>query len=67
MARAGFDCWFGNSRANKYSRYHTYLPRSSEEFWEFTWQHMGEFDVPADVNYVLNVTGADKLTWIGHS
>lgn len=53
MARAGFDCWFGNSRGNKYSRYHTYLPRSSEVFWEFTWQHMAEFDVPAMVNYVL--------------
>ena len=66
-ARAGFDCWFGNSRGNKYSRTHKYLSRWSEEFWEFTWQHMAEFDVPANVNYVLEKTGQEKLTWIGHS
>lgn len=67
MVRAGFDCWFGNSRGNKYSRYNTYLPRSSEEFWEFTTVQMAEFDVPACVDYVLENTGMKKLTWIGHS
>ena len=67
MARAGFDCWFGNSRGNKYSRYHVSIPRNDEVFWEFTWQHMADFDVPAMVDYVLQQTGKEKLVYIGHS
>lgn len=67
MARAGFDCWFGNNRGNKYSREHTYLSGKSQEYWEFSWQQMGEFDVPANVNYILANTGQEKLSYIGHS
>jgi pimeloyl-ACP methyl ester carboxylesterase len=28
---------------------------------------MAEYDVPAQVNYVLNATGAERLSWVGHS
>jgi lysosomal acid lipase/cholesteryl ester hydrolase len=28
---------------------------------------MGNYDIPASLNYVRNVTGQDKLTYIGHS
>jgi lysosomal acid lipase/cholesteryl ester hydrolase len=27
----------------------------------------GEYDVPANINYILNVTSQSKLTFIGHS
>ncbi len=67
MVRAGFDSWFGNSRGNRYSKAHATLSLWSEEYWEFSWMHMGEYDVPANVDYILGVTGAKALTWIGHS
>ena len=67
MVRAGFDCWFFNARGNKYSKYNTKLSPNDEAFWEFTWQHMGQYDVPATVDYVLAQTGKKALTWIGHS
>jgi pimeloyl-ACP methyl ester carboxylesterase len=65
--RAGFDCWFGNSRGTKYSRYNTRVSRDSAAFWEFTWQHMAEYDVPANFEYVLNYTKKEKLVYVGHS
>ena len=31
-------------------------------FWEF-----GKYDNPAMVNYIINLTGHDKITYMGHS
>jgi hypothetical protein len=28
---------------------------------------MGLYDVPAEIDYILNVTGYEKLSYIGHS
>lgn len=67
MANAGYDVWFGNSRGTKYSKGHTTLDPTSHTFWQFTFMHMGKYDVPALVDYVLNRTGQKKLVYVGHS
>lgn len=67
MARAGYDVWFGNSRGTRYSREHVKWSDKDRKFWEFTWMHMAEFDIPAMINYVLNYTQQEKLVYIGHS
>ena len=36
-------------------------------FFDFTWQEMTAYDVPAFINFVLEKTKYEKLTWIGHS
>lgn len=28
---------------------------------------MGFYDIPAELDYILNVTGREKLVYIGHS
>jgi pimeloyl-ACP methyl ester carboxylesterase len=68
LARAGYDVWLGNSRGNKYSRRHTtYNPDTDQAFWDFSWQEMASFDVPAQVEYVLERSGYERLVYIGHS
>jgi lysosomal acid lipase/cholesteryl ester hydrolase len=69
LADAGFDVWFGNNRGNKYGRNHTTLnPEDSySEFWDFTWDEMAMFDLPSMVNYVLDATGTESISWCGHS
>jgi gastric triacylglycerol lipase len=68
LARQGFDVWMGNSRGNKYSRSHIkYNPDTDNAYWDFSWQEMADFDVPAQVDYVLSQSDFKKLVYIGHS
>ena len=67
LANKGYDIWFGNSRGNRYSTGHKTLdPTNSAKYWEFTWMHMGEFDLPALFTYIVGVTG-QKINYVGHS
>lgn len=67
MVNAGFDVWFGNSRGSKYSLAHVNMTTKDAAFWAFSWQEMGQYDIPAEIDYVLETTGAQTLTYIGHS
>lgn len=66
----GFDVWMGNSRGNAYSRNCTcYSPDSwvDKTFWQYSFEKMGNYDLPAQVNYALTKTGRAKLVYVGHS
>lgn len=40
---------------------------SDVRFWDFSWDEMAEFDLPAQLSYVLGVTGVKQVSYIGHS
>ncbi|KAF8771251.1 gastric triacylglycerol lipase-like [Argiope bruennichi] len=68
LADAGYDVWMGNTRGNTYSRQHIKYTPDMNEFWEnSTFSEMGYYDVPAMIDYVLNMTGEKQLSYIGHS
>ena len=67
LANAGFDVYLGNSRGNRYSREHVSLDPKSKEFWGFSFQEMGEKDVPANFKAIRELSGVNKITYIGHS
>ena len=64
---AGYEVWLGNSRGNEFSRNHTTIKVNSKEFWNYTFEEMGEQDVPATVDYILETSGASELTYVGWS
>ena len=67
LANKGYDVWLGNSRGNKHSRNHTkYNPDKNKEFWEFTFQHMADYDLPAVFTFVSQAT-KQKVSYLGHS
>lgn len=67
LANKGYDIWLGNSRGNKHSRKHVkYNPDKDKQFWEFTFQHMADYDLPAVFKFVYNQT-KQKMHYIGHS
>jgi hypothetical protein len=67
LANAGFDVWLGNTRGNKFSRRHKTLDIHSKAFWEFSFQQMGEYDVPGNLQYIAQVTGRKDIVYVGHS
>lgn len=67
FADAGFDVWMGNNRGDRYSLGHTTLNVKDKAFWEFSWDEMAKYDIPAQLDYVLNATGYSRLSYVGHS
>ena len=69
LAEAGYDVWMGNYRGNTYSRNHTFLEPEDGTggFWDFTWDEMAHYDIPSQIEKVLEVTGAEELHYVGHS
>jgi len=58
-------CLQGNSRGNTWSRAHATLSADDPRFWDFSWDDMAAFDLPALVNGVLQHTGHARLSYIG--
>ncbi|GMT17543.1 hypothetical protein PFISCL1PPCAC_8840, partial [Pristionchus fissidentatus] len=67
FADAGFDVWLGNVRGNTYSKNHVNMTSKDEKFWEFSWDEMADYDLPAMIEYVLKTTNQKSLYYIGHS
>ena len=57
LAEAGYDVWVGNNRGTDYSQEHSSLLPTDAEFWNFTWETMGKYDLPAMVNRVKKNSG----------
>lgn len=65
---SGFDVWMANNRGTKYSQKHTTLnARDDPSYWFWTWQEMGQYDVPANIELVKQQTGVDKVSYVGYS
>jgi len=67
LADAGFDVFLGNFRGNEHSRKHTTLDPNKSEFWQFSWDEMARYDMPAMIDRTLEITGHKQIYCIGHS
>ena len=59
--------WFGNNRGTTNSYLHVNLTVEDTEYWDYSYNEMGKYDLPANVDYVLKKTGVSKITYMGHS
>ena len=67
LLQKGYDVWLGNNRGNKYSEVNNQWSISQREFWDFSFQKLGKYDVPTQISQVLSVTGKSQLVYMGHS
>lgn len=63
LSKLGFDVWVGNNRGTKYSQ----QEKDRKGYWDFGFDELAKFDVPALIGSVLKEASADKLLYIGHS
>ncbi|KAG2394325.1 Triacylglycerol lipase [Vigna angularis] len=66
LADYGYDVWISNTRGTKYSRSHRSLSPNDAAFWNWSWDELASYDLPAFVKYVHNNT-AQKIHYVGHS
>ncbi|KAF5457379.1 hypothetical protein F2P56_021483 [Juglans regia] len=66
LADNGFDVWIANTRGTRFSRRHTALDSSIPDFWDWSWDELVSFDIPAIFDFVYGQTG-QKIDYVGHS
>lgn len=67
LADNGRDVWIPDTRGNVYSRSHLKLSSKQPKFWNFSFHETGYYDLPAIVNYILQLTKSNQLDFVGHS
>ncbi|KAM0952448.1 putative triacylglycerol lipase [Dioscorea sansibarensis] len=67
LADNGYDVWIANSRGTIYSLGHTSLSAADPEYWNWSWDELTAYDLPATFEYVYNQTGQQQLHYVGHS
>ncbi|BBN14683.1 lysosomal acid lipase/cholesteryl ester hydrolase [Marchantia polymorpha subsp. ruderalis] len=66
LADLGFDVWIGNSRGVEWSHGHESLNSSDPAFWDWTFDELAAYDLPAMMEFVYNKT-SQKIMYVGHS
>jgi pimeloyl-ACP methyl ester carboxylesterase len=56
-----------NSRGNTYSRGHRYYKSTQRGYWDNAMDELALMDRPAQIDFILNTTGAASLAAVGHS
>lgn len=67
LADERYDVWLANTRGNTYSRKHVKYTPHQAKFWDFCVDDLGHYDLPAMIDYILNLTGQKQLYYVGHS
>ncbi|XP_013195496.1 lipase 3-like [Amyelois transitella] len=68
LSEAGYDVWMANVRGNTYSRAHVSKNVDTFSFWNFTFHEVSQHDLPAVIDYIMDMKGWDvKINYIGHS
>jgi len=65
----GYDVWLTNNRGNVYSMGHCTLQNigTNPEYWDYCLDELIKYDILSNIEYILKITGKEKVVYIGHS
>ena len=64
----GYTLYLPYMRGSQFSRSHLdYDSSLNSDYWEFSFDQMAEYDLPAVVNYIKQRDNVEKIYYIGHS
>ncbi|KAF6173561.1 hypothetical protein GIB67_037474 [Kingdonia uniflora] len=66
LADNGFDVWIANGRGTRYSLGHATLQSTDAKYWNWSWDELALYDLPATIDFVYGQTG-QKVDYVGHS
>ncbi|KAI5646280.1 alpha/beta hydrolase fold domain-containing protein [Phthorimaea operculella] len=69
LADRGYDVWVLSNRGTEDSQRHARftLPNDADQYWNFTFDELGRYDLAATIDFVLIKTGKTKLKYVGFS
>lgn len=68
MLTGRYDVWLVNYRGCEYSQQHVNISVTDYRFWQFTLDHMAQYDLPAVIRFVQNKTSYNgTIGYIGYS
>ncbi|KAF9268726.1 triacylglycerol lipase [Marasmius fiardii PR-910] len=67
LVEQGFDVWLGNNRGNKYSKKSIHHGPNTTNFWDFSIDDFAWHDIPDSIAYILDITKAPKVSYVGFS
>ena len=68
LCEEGYIVYLPYLRGTQFSRNHLdYDSSLNSYYWNFSFDQIAEYDIPANINYVKNRDGVDKVYYMGHS
>lgn len=61
LGKRGYDVWLANSRGNTYSRKHVKLSPKQPQFWDYSFDQMIKYDLPATIDFIRKTTKQSKF------
>ena len=64
----GYKVYLSNTRGNQFSKSHLDYDNSlNSKYWEFSFDEMAQYDLPAIINLIKQRDGVEKIDYLGHS
>ncbi|XP_077529186.1 lipase member K-like [Haemaphysalis longicornis] len=67
LADRKYDVWMGNVRGNTYGKRHESIDARWKSFWNYSFHEHAVLDLPAQIDYVLEVTSRNDVPYLGVS
>ncbi|CAK9298209.1 unnamed protein product [Gordionus sp. m RMFG-2023] len=67
LADNGLDVWIGDIRGNIYSRKHKTYTTNDNKFWDWSFDEIAKYDIPAIINFIIKKANRDYVYYVGHS